>query len=73
VLAETYGAIHAELESKGEMIGKNDLCIAAHALASGFTRVTNNEKEFRGVRGLKVQDWAMWRCTAPARQPTINA
>ena len=56
--ADTYGAIRAELESKGEMIGNNDLWIAAHALASGLTLVTNNEKEFRRVRGLKVQNWA---------------
>ena len=55
--AETYGAIRADLEQKGEMIGNNDLWIAAHALASGFTLVTNNEKEFRRVRGLKVQNW----------------
>jgi tRNA(fMet)-specific endonuclease VapC len=56
--AETYGAMRAELELKGEMIGNNDLWIAAHALADGLTLVTNNEKEFRRVRGLKVQNWA---------------
>ncbi len=56
--AETYGTIRAELESKGEVIGNNDLWIAAHALASGLTLVTNNEKEFRRVRGLRVQNWA---------------
>lgn len=56
--AETYGVIRAELELKGEIIGNNDLWIAAHALASGLTLVTNNEKEFRRVRGLKVQNWA---------------
>jgi tRNA(fMet)-specific endonuclease VapC len=56
--AEAYGAIRAELESKGQMIGNNDLWTAAHALASGLTLVTNNEKEFRRVRGLKVQNWA---------------
>jgi tRNA(fMet)-specific endonuclease VapC len=55
---ETYGTIRAELESKGEMIGNNDLWIAAHALASGLILVTNNEREFRRVRGLKVQNWA---------------
>lgn len=55
--AETYGAIRAQLESKGEMIGNNDLWIAAHALASGLTLVTNNEKEFRRVRGLKIENW----------------
>ena len=57
--AEAYGAIRAELEAKGEMIGNNDLWIAAHALASGLTLVTNNEREFRRVRGLKVQNWAV--------------
>ena len=56
--AETYGAIRAELAGRGEMIGSNDLWIAAHALASGLTLVTNNEKEFKRVRGLKVQNWA---------------
>jgi tRNA(fMet)-specific endonuclease VapC len=54
---ETYGAVRAELELKGEMIGNNDLWIAAHALAAGLTLVTNNEKEFRRVRRLKVQNW----------------
>jgi tRNA(fMet)-specific endonuclease VapC len=56
--AEIYGEIRAELESKGEVISNNDLWIAAHALASGLILVTNNEKEFRRVRGLKVQNWA---------------
>jgi tRNA(fMet)-specific endonuclease VapC len=56
--AETYGAMRAELEAKGRMIGNNDLWIAAHALADGLTLVTNNEKEFRRVRGLKVQNWS---------------
>lgn len=56
--AHAYSEIQAELESKGEMIGNNDLWIAAHALATGLTLVTNNEREFRRVRGLKVQNWA---------------
>jgi tRNA(fMet)-specific endonuclease VapC len=57
--AETYGFIRADLASRGQMIGNNDLWIAAHALASGLTLVTNNEKEFRRVRGLKLQNWAI--------------
>jgi tRNA(fMet)-specific endonuclease VapC len=56
--AEAYGTIRAELESKGEMIGNNDLWIAAHAMAVGLTLVTNNEREFRRVHGLKIQNWA---------------
>lgn len=56
--AETYGAVRTELESQGQGISNNDLWIAAHALASGLILVTNNEKEFRRVRGLKMQNWA---------------
>jgi len=56
--AEEYGAIRASLESAGTPIGNNDLWIAAHAKALGLTLVTNNEREFRRVRGLKVENWA---------------
>jgi tRNA(fMet)-specific endonuclease VapC len=52
-----YGAIRAALEIKGEKIGNNDLWIAAHAKAAGLTLVTNNEREFRRVEGLKMQNW----------------
>jgi tRNA(fMet)-specific endonuclease VapC len=55
---EAYGTIRAELERAGQTIGNNDLWIAAHARAEGLTLVTNNEREFRRVRGLKVQNWA---------------
>jgi tRNA(fMet)-specific endonuclease VapC len=57
--AESYGTIRAELERKGEMIGNNDLWIAAHAKAADLVLVTNNEREFRRVRGLKVQNWTV--------------
>jgi tRNA(fMet)-specific endonuclease VapC len=54
----SYGNIRAELESKGEMIGNNDLWIAAHARAADLTLVTNDENHFRRVQGLKIQNWA---------------
>jgi len=54
---KTYGAIRASLESKGKPIGNNDLWIAAHAKAAALTIVTNNEREFQRVPGLKVQNW----------------
>ena len=57
--AETYGTIRADLEFRGQIIGNNDLWIAAHAKAAELTLVTNNEREFRRVRGLKVQNWAV--------------
>ncbi len=57
----TYGAIRAALEAKGEPIGNNDLWIAAHAKAAGLVLVTNNEREFVRVPGLKVKNWAIKR------------
>jgi len=56
--AEIYGAVRADLESRGEMIGNNDLWIAAHALAARLILITNNESEFRRISGLRVQNWA---------------
>ena len=52
-----YGTIRAALEVKGEIIGNNDLWIAAHERAAGLTLVTNNEREFRRIQGLKIQNW----------------
>ncbi len=57
--AEAYGTIRAELERKGKMIGNNDLWIAAHAKAAGLTLVTNNSRESRHGRGLRVENWAV--------------
>jgi tRNA(fMet)-specific endonuclease VapC len=56
--AAHYGEIRADLEKQGRKIGNNDLWIAAHAKALGLTLVTNNEKEFKRVRGLTVENWA---------------
>ena len=56
--ASAYGEIRAALEKRGEMIGGNDLWIAAHAKSAGLTLVTNNEREFKRVSGLKLQNWA---------------
>jgi tRNA(fMet)-specific endonuclease VapC len=53
-----YGSIRAALEREGNIIGNNDLWIAAHARAAGLTLVTNNEREFRRVPGLRVENWA---------------
>lgn len=53
-----YGIIRAELEQKGTIIGVNDLHIAGHAISEGLILVTNNEKEFKRVNGLKIENWA---------------
>lgn len=55
--ADHYGDIRARLASRGELIGPNDLWIASHARAAGLILVTNNAREFRRVKGLKVENW----------------
>jgi tRNA(fMet)-specific endonuclease VapC len=52
-----YGVIRAGLERTGQPIGANDLLIAAHALALGLTVVTDNEREFSRINGLRVENW----------------
>ena len=52
------GAIRAELERDGRVIGPYDLLIAGHAKALGLTLVTHNTGEFSRVEGLMVEDWA---------------
>lgn len=55
--SEEYGKIRAELEKKGNIIGANDMLIAAHAKSQNMVLVTNNTKEFNKVKGLRVEDW----------------
>jgi tRNA(fMet)-specific endonuclease VapC len=52
-----YGEIRSKLEKQGMPIGNNDLWIAAHALAIDVVLVTNNDKEFRRIPHLKVENW----------------
>jgi tRNA(fMet)-specific endonuclease VapC len=54
-----YGNIRAALEKQGNIIGNNDLWIAAYALASGLILVTNNVREFSRVENLKIENWAI--------------
>ena len=54
-----YGRIRADLERRGEVIGPNDLIIAATALSMEATLVTRNIAEFRRVEGLQVEDWTI--------------
>ena len=54
--ARSYAVLRARLEEDGEPMGNLDLMIAAHALSIGLVLVSN-DRVFRRVRGLKVEDW----------------
>ncbi len=55
--AEAYGNVRANLENSGTPIGSMDMLIGSHALSLQAVLVTNNIREFRRIKGLKVADW----------------
>ncbi len=55
--ADTYATIRAVLTATGQLIGPNDLVIAAIALANNTVLVTHNAREFSRVEGLMIEDW----------------
>ena len=57
IAASIYGDIRFQLEKRGEPIGPLDLLIAAHALSRNLVLISNNEKEFKRVKNLKVENW----------------
>jgi len=54
---KTYGMVRTRLETAGRPIGGNDLLIASQALALGYTLVSDNEREFARVDGLRHENW----------------
>ena len=52
-----YARTRHVLERTGTSISANDLLIAAHALALDCIFVTDNEREFARVPGLRVENW----------------
>ncbi len=56
-VGRVYGELRAYLQHKGTPIGNNDLWIASHALAENIILVTNNEREFKRIPKLKVENW----------------
>ena len=54
---QEYATLRAELERRGQLIGQNDMLIAAHALALDAILVTDNVREFKRVKRLRVENW----------------
>ena len=53
------GQIRAELARLAVPIGPYDQLIAGHARSQGLVLVTNNEKEFARVPGLRTENWVL--------------
>ncbi len=52
-----YADLRSRLEAVGKPIGGNDMLIAAHAISLGHTIVTDNEREFSRIDGLRLENW----------------
>lgn len=58
-IMDTFGSLKADLSRRGKIIDDFDLLIAATALSLGYCVVSNNEKHFSNITGLKLQNWAI--------------
>jgi tRNA(fMet)-specific endonuclease VapC len=56
--AASYAQVRAKLERAGTPIGPLDTLIAAQAVARKLVLVSNNEREFSRIAGLRVENWA---------------
>jgi len=54
---ETFGSLKAELQKRGEAVDDFDLVISSTALVHSYSLVTNNERHFRNVPGLRLENW----------------
>ena len=57
--ANHYAQIRADLTTQGNLIGGNDLIIAAIARANNAILITHNTSEFGRVQGLRIEDWEL--------------
>ena len=55
--AKLSGDIYADLRQKGITIGTSDILIAGIATENELTLVTNNERHYESIRGLKIENW----------------
>ena len=56
--AIAYGEIRAQLEKADDPIGPLDMLIAGQAKSLNVVLVTNNVREFKKVKGLKIEAWS---------------
>jgi tRNA(fMet)-specific endonuclease VapC len=55
--AAAHGRLRAQLRQAGTQIGDFDEMIAAHAMSVGAVLVTGNDRHFRRISGLTVENW----------------
>ncbi len=55
--AYEYGRIRQDLQSQGKIIGNMDILIGSQAVSRELILVTNNEKEFKRIDNLEIENW----------------
>ena len=55
--AKIYGELKSSQVKRGKSLGPNDMLLASQAIDLEAVLVTNNEKEFKQVPGLRVENW----------------
>ena len=55
--AYEYGRIRQNLQLKGTIIGNMDILIGSQAVSRELILVTNNEKEFKRIENLEIENW----------------
>ncbi len=55
--AYEYGRIRQNLQSQGKIIGNMDILIGSQAASRELILVTNNEKEFKRIENLEIENW----------------
>jgi tRNA(fMet)-specific endonuclease VapC len=56
--SEIFGMLKAKLEASGMPLDDFDLILAATALSHNLILVTNNERHFKRIDGLKIENWS---------------
>ncbi|WP_040843148.1 type II toxin-antitoxin system tRNA(fMet)-specific endonuclease VapC [Treponema saccharophilum] len=54
---ESYGELRQYLTKSGQVIGWNDMLIAATAIANSGILVTHNTAEFERIPNIQLEDW----------------
>jgi len=57
-IIETFSELKANLQKSGSPIDDFDLLIASTALTMNSILVTNIEKNYRRIKGLKLENWS---------------
>ena len=52
-----YGKEKSRLRKEGKMISDFDLLIGATAITNDLVMVTRNVKEFKRIKGIKLENW----------------